>query len=237
MRAAGLCLVAAIATTFVQAAAANAGECAPRILTSRIVTPDKATIPNGGGIVVLQSDADNKESAVTGAIKSWRFVDNRRRVAPVVREIAPGLSVLDPVGTRLDNAKRGKLRAFTRGTAAASPLAPPKVKAVKHELSAAGRRINTYVSVELDQPATADQFLVVFDKAGKVARSFGAAKTGDTRVVIYTAGECMLVPDGTLATEAQDSITLAWLDTTGQLSPRSAVVTVTSKHSDRAPGP
>lgn len=217
-------------------APARAGQCAPRILSPKIVTADSATIPKGGGLVVVQSD-DSSVTAI-GPISSWRFVDKKRRVAPTLRAIAPGLTVLAPVGTRLDNAKRGKLRTFTLGKDATSPRPAPTVKSIEQLRSAQGYRVTTYVSVELDQPVTADQFLVAYDKEGKVARSFGTAKSGDTHVVIYTAGECTLLPDGTQVTQAGDSITLAWLDTTGQLSARSAAVAVTNKGGDKPmPGP
>lgn len=204
---------------------ALAGECAPRILSPTIATADGATIPKGGGIVVVQSLGDGL--AAHGPMSSWRFVDGGRVVALSSRTIAPGLTVLEPIGSRLQTTARGKPRTFTV-TSAADLLAAPKVKSVEQTRTHQGYRVTTTVSVVLDKPATAAQFLVVYDKDGKVARSFGTAKAGDTRVDIYTAAECTTLPDGTLVTQAGDAITFAWLDPTGRLSARSAVAIVTA---------
>jgi hypothetical protein len=214
---------------------ASAGQCAPQFLSPQIVTPDKAVIPVGGGILVADGNRDEVTAAV-GPLKDWRFVNGKRRVAPKLRVLAPGLTVLEGTGTRLDNAKGIKLRSFTQRKIT-SALTAPTVKAVESRSVSAGRRINTYVNVVLSKPASLDGFVVVFDKEGKVPRSFGVAKAGATSVLVYSAGECNVLPDGTQVTQTGDTITLAWVSDTGLMSaPSAAIKVVSTDPTDRAPG-
>lgn len=215
--------------------AASAGECAPRRLSPRIVTANKATIPPGGGLLVAEGMNEGPVTAESGAIKTWRFVDGKRRSAPKQRTIAPGLYVLDVVGSRLDNSVGGTIRTFTKGTAAPAALPAPSAKSIEEARVRAGNRIQTYVTVTLAKAPTTDLFLVVRDKDGKVARSFAAVKAGETTAIIYTAGECTVLPDGTQVIQAGDKLTLAWVDATGIASPSSAAITVAGKgEGDRA---
>lgn len=211
----------------VTASRADAGECAPQLLTPTIATPENATLPSGGGLLVVERSG-RSDMAGAGPVTDWRFVDGKKRVAPVARTLAPGLSVLAPVGSRLETLKKQKIRTFRRSTDAAPPLAAPAIKKVEQIRSRQGYRITTFVRAELAAPAPAEQYLVVFDKDGKTARSFGVAAKDATAVTIYIEAECTVVPDKTLRTDAGEQIKLAWVNATGQMSPLSAAFTVES---------
>lgn len=168
-------------------------------------------------------------------IKNWRFAEDKRRVAPKERGLAPGLTVLEVAGTRLEDGRGHKLRAFARAKDAPAAPAAPKVKAVELVKSHAGYRVNTSVNVVLEEAPPDGLFLVVFDAEGK-PRSFGRSQPTSTSVEVYSAGECITSPQGTLPTQPGDTIRLAWVDDTGVMSPMSETKTVKAAARD-GPGP
>ncbi len=212
----------------------HAGDCAPQFPRPRIVTPDGAAIPVGGGILVEHTTNTNGAALEAAPIKAWRFAQGKRRVAPKERELAPGLTVLEVAGTSLENGRGHTLRGFTR--AKDGPVAPtvPKVKAVELVKSHAGYRVNTHVTVELEEAIPAALFLVVFDGEGK-PRSFGRSQRASTSVEVYSAGECITSPQGTLPTHPGDTVRLAWVDDTGLMSPMSEAKTVKAAARDGPP--
>lgn len=216
------------AVVIATAAPARAGDCGIRNPDLTIETPEGATLPSDGHVLVAQDS--HLPTMIAGPLDKWRLVDRGRRVAPTLRHLAPGLTAIVGAGDRLENHVRGgKLRAFTRSKTPGPTLTAPSAKQVTHVHTASRRRSRMTVDVELARPATAAQFLVMLDKDGKVARSFGRTVVGSTRVVVYLAGECMMQPDGTLSTKAGDEVTLAWVDPFGRMSPRSPVYKVGSR--------
>ena len=212
----------------------HAGDCAPRFPRPRIVTPDGAAIPVGGGILVEETANTNGAALEAAPIKAWRFAEGKRRVAPKERELAPGLTVLEVVGTRLENASGHTLRGFTRAKDAPAAPPAPKVKAVELVKSHAGYRVNTHLTVELEDASPAGLFLVVFDGEGK-PRSFGRSQRASTSVEVYSAGECITSPQGTIPTQPGDTVRLAWVDDTGVMSPMSQALMVKSRARDGPP--
>ena len=213
---------------------AVAGECPSEPLVAKPVTADGAEIAADGGIVVVY-ERQAADEPKRGVVKDWRFVDGKQRTAPTVKTLAPGVEVLQGAGTLLQDAKGGKLRAFSRAKTAPSVLDAPSVSAVVRNVSSAGRRIVETLVVQLSSTAPADRILVVFDKAGKVARSWGHG-TGSTRnVAVFSKGGCALVAEGTADSQVGDEVRLAWVDTSGRLSKLSPAIKVTTTSPDGPP--
>lgn len=213
---------------------ASAGECADAPLTARPLTTDQTAIPSDGGILVAYQPQAADEPQ-RGLVKDWRLVDGAQRTAPRVTPLAPGLERLQPVGTQLVDGKGASLLRFSAAKAAGPVLDAPAATAVVRTTSEAGRRRMRVVSVALATAAPADRILVVFDKAGKVARSWGRGN-GSPKVAVFGSGGCTLVANGTIESQVGDEVRLAWVDRTGRLSGLSAPITVTT--TDRlGPGP
>lgn len=220
---------------------AAAGQCAPVWLQPSLVTAEGSAVPSDGGIVVAYDHPSNQgpvlgRNSPNGPIKDWRFVDGKRRTAPKVKTLAPGLELLQAVGTRLEDGRRNKLLTFTRTTTASPELEAPKVKAVVRTTGASGRKTFQTISVQLEAAAPADRYLIVFDQAGKVARSWGQGDGISTSVVVLRAGECMVSPDGTLPSAPGDEVRLAWVDRSGRMSLLSPGIKITEVHPTRPLG-
>jgi hypothetical protein len=206
---------------------AVAGECPSAPLVARPLTADGTEIAVDGGIVVVY-ERQAADEPKRGVVKDWRFVDGKQRTAPAVKTLAPGVEVLQPAGTLLQDANGGKLLGFSRAKTATSVLDAPSVSAVVRNASAAGRRIVETLVVQLQTTAPADRLLVVFDQAGKVARSWGHG-TGSTKTVaVFSKGDCALVAEGTADSQVGDEVRLAWVDMSGRLSKLSPEVKVTT---------
>jgi hypothetical protein len=210
---------------------AVAGECPSEPLAARPLTADGAEIAADGGIVVVY-ERQAADEPKRGLVKDWRFVDGKQRTAPTVKTVAPGVEVLQPAGTLLQDARGKKLLGFSRAKAATSVLEAPSVAAAVRNASAAGQRIVETLVVQLQATAPADRILVVFDKAGKVARSWAHA-TGSTRnIAVFSKGGCALVAEGTTDSQVGDEVRLAWVDLSGRLSPLSPAIKVTTTSTD-----
>jgi hypothetical protein len=208
-----------VASLPVAAAPCPSIELAPKPFTSA-----KATIGDGGGIVVVH-ERRAADEPVLGAIKDWRFVDKAKRTAPAVKVIAPGLELLEPAGTQLVDASGKPLVDVARGKATA--LAPPEIVALRFQASSAGRRTITWVTAELRTAPTEDRILITFDEDGK-SRSWARAKAKATSVGVFSTGGCGGYPNGTVPTAAGDTIRFAWIDRAGRLSRLTKPVEVTS---------
>ena len=210
---------------------AAAGDCAPLQMMPVLATADGAELPPDGGLVIADELSSNqlpKPGQVTpnGPLEDLRFVDGKRRTAPSVKAVAPGLVVLQAVGTRLEDKRRNKLLTFTRATTAQPAIEAPKATAVVRTTSWPGRKRFQSVSVQLAAAAPADRYLVVFDHTGKIGRSWGRGDGSATTVIVYRSGECTTVPDGTHPSAPGDEVRLAWLDRTGRMSALSPAIKI-----------
>jgi len=206
---------------------AVAGECPSEPLAARPLTADGAEVAADGGILVVY-ERQAADAPKRGLVKDWRFVDGKQRTAPAVKALAPGVEVLQPAGTLLQDAKGGKLLGFSRAKAATRVLDAPGVSAVVRNRAAGGQRIVETLVVQLDATAPADRLLVVFDKDGKVARSWGRGIGSTKNVAVFSKGGCALVADGTADSQVGDEVRLAWIDMSGRLSRLSPAITVTT---------
>ncbi len=239
-RVTGLALVALV--TLGGSQNAVAGQCQEPRLTPHIVTPQGASVPDDGGVLVAHQDS---QSSLGGGFldprAKLRFFAGKTSKPAVPRTVAPGLVVLEGPGTSLVdgmNPRKRTLLTFGRPAVPPPALATPKVKSVTFHRGQS-RRPRTSVVVKLGATTTARQILVVLDAEGTGARSWGIAAVGADTVEVYAVGECTGVPDGTRPTAAGDDIRLAWVDLTGRLSAPTSVIRVVAAPEvlDHAPTP
>ena len=217
-----LCLAALLAGL---APPAVAGPCPVMTPEYVVITPPGTALADGGGIVVAQLLQFNGDRAPHGVDTAWRFADGSK---PAIVALAPGLDLLvAPAGaSRLDDAKHGKVADIAHAATAPAELAAPAVKAARRTDFRAGSHSSSTTTAELAAvPPKGALALVVFDKAGKVARSWGTLG-GGTSIAIYASGACGQPPTGLIDSPAGDEIRLAWVDTSGRLSKLSAPVAI-----------
>ncbi|MEZ4399270.1 MAG: hypothetical protein R3B06_04580 [Kofleriaceae bacterium] len=221
------------ALLLVAAPAAHAGQCAPRLLTPAVVTPDGAALPADGGLLVVDQEPAQASLApgvgarpFPGPIGDWRLVAGKQRIAPTVKTVAPGLRVIAPAGTRLVGARKVPIATFSVDKAPRPALAAPVATGVI-ERTSGGRRSYTTLRAELKAPAAPGRYLVVLGQDG-APRSWGQAAPGGREVIVYASGGCTTVPDGTIASRRGEQVRLVWVDADGRTSPPSAPLTVMS---------
>lgn len=217
--------LAVAAMLFLGPATADAGQCAPTFLSAHPATPAAVEVPPDGGLLVTfessQSTSDD--------ISKWKFsTKGKQRTAPVTTTIAPGLVRLTPAGSQLADGSKRVLVTFTRGTTPAAALAAPKVKSLTFSQGRRGSGVTAELSTAIDAG-----YLVVFDAEGKVPRSWGRA--GGTKVMVYYAGDCTQVADGTIPSRTGDKVRLAHVDMFGRVSPLSDAVTIVGSSTPPSP--
>jgi hypothetical protein len=227
---------------------ADAGPCAIQSLTPHPLV--HAQIAPGGGVVVgLIRGGFHTNSATSAVDKAWRFRDVNKLVEPAVQDIAPGLAVYtlpatgSPELALLDGDGTEIVAKVLRASKVTPVLAAPPLVSITYETHSAslGRRgIQTYttgiadIGPDIPEGAAA---LIVYEvtKTGNVARSWAstmgvvreeASKTKTTKVSVYQSGtRCNPSLPGITAIAAGAKVVVAWLDTSGRLSPVSKPVT------------
>jgi len=222
-----------VGALLVSARTSNAGQCAPVLLVPQIATPTGAQLPPGAGILLADGPLRDTRvgAAPSGAIKDWRFVAGKRRTRPKVQRLAPGLVVLEAAGTRLEDARKARLLAFTRTPTPVPPLDAPAVTGITAETTG-GRRPVRSVRVALRTAPPTTRYLVAYDTSG-TAPPWGVASPTPTTRDGYVPGHGPGLPDGTLPTAAGDKIQLAWVELTDR---RSAVSPPVDVAVGRGPG-
>jgi hypothetical protein len=208
-------------------------KCAPSSLRAAVLTPKDSALAAGGGIVVAAESFFDDGHIAAGDVavqKDWRFRSGKDRFVPKIDVIAPGLAVYRPNSTagsiQLEDGKQ-TLLVTTRAAKDAPPvLGAPAVKQVISR-QWRGRKPSTEVVVTLDgaAPATAVA-IIAYDAKGK-ALSFGAVTKDE--LLVYSQHRCETLPDGTTEPAAKQRITLAWVDASGRVSPKSKPIVVGSK--------
>lgn len=223
---------------------ASAGPCA-------IQSPQRAPLvsapvsPGGGVIVALRRAGFRAQGATSAVDKAWRFKDVNALVEPAaVQDIAPGLAVytLPPTGgpeLSLVDGDGNDVAKVVRAGKAASTLAAPPLKSMVYETrsyAAPRRGLETYTigiaDVGMQVPDTAAA-LIVYEvtKSGNVARSWASIidappEPKSTKISAYhSGGRCNPNLPGITPIAAGSKVVVAWLDTSGRLSPVSKPVT------------
>jgi hypothetical protein len=200
----------------------DAGACAMRGIPTQALTPANGTVAKDGGVVVWTEDAA-KAPALT-------FSDGKQKKPAKPTVLGVGLVVYPVPGTgtwTLDDANKVTIVKVTAG-AGAKPLDAPKINWVKYASQTSRRGTSEWVTVQLKGEAPAGAVaLVVFDDKGQ-PKSFGKYEgatdpaSGPPVLTVYSSGSCLVSSDGTLPTNRDDKVQLAWLDASGRLSAKTS---------------
>jgi len=233
VRLAPLLVVAALA------APGAAGPCAIRPLVPMVMTPSNTTIRPLGGVVVGLAQF-GFDQVGEGLVQSrWKFHEGSRYVAPTIRTIAPGLAVYEPppgTGTMklVEVRKDGQrvLVAVRRTIDKPSPLPKLVLRAARHRHDRAlGPRgyDRTTVEIDLAAPPPVGAIAVLLYAGGKTPRVASWVETtpGRSLTIYHSPGRCETQIPGFVDTAPGTRVSVAWLDASGWLSPRSNEVVVT----------
>ena len=218
----------------------EAGPCAIRALPPQPIV-NSAIAPGGGVIVGLLHPGVGTTSHASAIDKRWRFQDVNQLVEPTIVDIAPGLAVytLPPTGgpqLALLDGDGAEVAKVVRGQASPA-LKAPVLTAFTYETRTAVARRGAGTSITgtadiAEIPADA-AVLVVYEvtKQGTVARSWHplAGVSRDAKPAKVTAyqsgGRCNPTIAGIAPVAQGAKVVVAWLDTSGRLSPMSRPVT------------
>jgi hypothetical protein len=198
------------------------------------------TIAPGGGVVVTMSDVSNEHKSgqdLKLEQPGWRFRDVNTELAPsAIRTIAPGLVVYEvPVsaGPSLDMLDHHKQRIATISRGTLKPLAAPAPSRLVYSskpLPRGGAYMAVSATLTADPPADALALVMFRDDKAHTPMSWihaqAVAHPAKTLDVFHTARRCEQVPAFVMPA-AGDRVVLAWLDTSGRLSPFSKPYTIT----------
>jgi len=220
--------------------AASAGPCAIQSLAPAPLV-NAPVEPGGGVIVALTRMGFGSQSASSAVDKKWRFKDVNALVEPEVTDIAPGLAVytLPPTGgpeLALLDGDGKEMAKVVRASTASAALKAPELRSMVYEAQTMtmGRRgSQTYVTGIADVAAVpvSAAVLIVYEvtKTGNVARSWASLVGFDrtnTKVNAYQSGSrCMPTMTGIEPIASGAKVVVAWLDSSGRLSPVSKPVT------------
>lgn len=197
-------------------------DCARWGLSPKILTPASALVPREGGVVVAAiPDAHGPLDPGDAAVQAgWRIHSGSDSVKPPVDVLAPGLAVYRVAvanAFKVELSNGDAVLATVRPTRdRLDPLAAPKVTRVWFEQSTS-RHSTTRVGVELDGDAPSGAVALVMADDQGVPRSWTLASAG-SKLYAYSAGDCLPLPNGTIASKAGDKITLFWVDGVGRKS-------------------
>lgn len=210
------------------AAPVSAEPCPPMANYPHALTRADTEIVDGGGIVVgALPERDDGKPDPRGAVADWKF----NKKAAVVTHLAPGLDVVAASAAGTLASKDGDAQVAVKHAAKTAPiLVAPAVSKIERYAPERVKHpyVETVAQLSGDPPASAIA-IVVFDKAGKVGRSWGSVAANQKDLHIYTSGGCAPLPDGTVDSKVDDEITLAWVDSSGRLSKLSAPIKVQKK--------
>ena len=234
MKRAALLLAVAVLATDAHA------KCAMQVLDHAVVTHPGDEIPAGGGVLDawLQHSYDGTDRDRTAdptVHATWKFREKKKLVLANAVTLAPGLTVYIPkvkrgkkhTVTLLDGTTTKKTYTIAKKGRVLLPDAPPMTAAVRSEHQ--DRRSHSIkVEVTLGTAPPADAYgLIAYN--GDVAVSWQAVEdpAATTMFAYKSPGRCGVEPETMEAPSEGDSLTFAWVDKFGQLSPRSSAVTVT----------
>ncbi|CAN5698369.1 hypothetical protein BH11MYX2_BH11MYX2_21790 [soil metagenome] len=187
-------------------------------LTPTVLTPDKAPLVGGGGILIADLPA-----AMTAPGKApppapvWSLRDGTTKNST----IAPGLTVRVPTGKAksspfelVDATQRHVVTVY--GTEdLGGPVPVPNVSSV---VTMGATSYRTSGEISLKAPGVpAGIAAIVLANADGTPREFMRVQKGDTKADPIH-GHCQQDPDGTLTTQVGDSVTLFYVDDHGRVS-------------------
>jgi hypothetical protein len=230
------------------AAAPAQAKCARVLLVPQVLTHPGDPIPKNGGILVgwdetTDGSAERYEGHDPAVNPDWIVMTGPRRQRPKIEVLAPGLAVYRarPVaggrGRSLVLREGGaKLGTWTATTKTAAKLATaPRARAITttttQSTGGRGPREITVTSLALDAPAPTSAaaviaYRVVAGQATPIAWARVAPGRPDPIELYSSPGRCSSEPDGLIAPQPGEQVALAWVDSVGNLSPRSAPIAV-----------
>ncbi|MBL0212304.1 MAG: hypothetical protein IPQ07_00195 [Myxococcales bacterium] len=219
---------------------AMAGPCAIEPFGPVPISNGTVAIVEGGGVIVAQEIGGFGRGNTNTAAEQpgWRFKDVNTLKRPQIKTLAPGLAVYQlPAGgggtlTLVDD--DGKtVFSFKRALAARDELPAPKLRKVTAQTSVATspRSVTSSWVTATFEPAPADAvILVVYDvsgTAGPVALSWGRVTGGAKDSVVYqSGGRCRPSIPGLVSPSKGGKVQLAWVDSSGRVSPMSKPIKV-----------
>jgi hypothetical protein len=234
----------------VLAAPANAGPCGIPMMVATPMTAANTTIAPGGGVLVtLMPGGYGGDPKAQGLEqKGWRFkaADGKLHAPAKIETLAPGLAVyqLPAEGDQLVDDKGKALVAVKRSTAEVPALAAPAIKAITHitttHQSMHGGYQSRKMTVKLASPPPADaKGIILYNGATAVSWTHlipDAMK--DTEFTVYVGGgRCSIQIPGQTDVAVGGRATIAWVDASGRVSPKSKeLVVVKGKPAPPPPG-
>ena len=195
------------------------------------LTPDGAVVASDGGVIMTIGYAFGRSPLPL----TLRTVGSK--TPPVIRSIAPQLSVLQPApghAVELVDGNGKVVRTFTIAAVKAPALAAPKLAALT---STAAKPVasttptprimgvpNTNLAITLADPPPADAFALVI-YAGSDQHAWVGVTANQTTYAIATGGKGCHGANA-FPTYQGEALRFAWLDRGGRLSALSAVVRV-----------
>lgn len=227
---------------------ANAAPCRPLHNVARVLTPNDAAIAHDGGVLVMatpETPGDNQViadgSGDAAQQPTWKLVQRKRNIRTMMTVLAPGLVRYDVVGNNI-GAQRlvgplGKvLISYVRNSAAAKAdrVAAPDVSSVESASYGDDRRRTITYTANFGTAAPSGTVAAVIygqDPATSAEQAWRwtVVPQGATTFVIERQGRSCGAPTvGTVALSASSIVSVAWVDASGRLSPRSKPIKITA---------
>jgi hypothetical protein len=201
-------------------------KCAMQELIPKLLTPDQASVPADGGVLVgYDFEVVNARRSET----TFKFSDGHKPVEVTKQALAPGVDVYKPKSSGLlymtDAATDKAAGSFTRDAkASAFDPAPPATTAVRESI-ATGRRGKqvSIAAVLAAAPPDAAIGVILYGKDHAPLAFTTVPHDGSKELLVYRdAGRCAFNPPGMTPPPIGDAITLAWVDKFGRISKPSA---------------
>ena len=222
----------ALTFSFVQTASADcaAWGLSPKVLTAPNTTFDGSS--DGGILVAAVPEEHGKLDKGDAALQpTWRF--KGRKAAPVVHSIAPGLASIQTMedGELVDGSGKSLVTVRVVITKKLMWIPPPPViKAVRHNGDMRGYHGSEHVTVEFADPMPMGTVAVILLDAKGKPKSWGFARS-PTLVEVYTSGDCIALPNGTIPSKAGDTVMVRLVDTDGRVSQPTAPIKIVAQKS------
>ena len=195
-------------------------------------------LPADGGLVIATVPAiEQRDIEESGGFQpGWTFRAGRRTEPVVIERVAPGLFVYKTSFATAELFDGKAARALVTRAASPPQLPAPAVTSIEHVENRVTRWSIT-VTATLETPAPADALaLVVLDANTLEPTSFDLVHAGAREVVVYSAGKCVMRPNGTTEATPGARVRLRWIDRYGRLSPPSGPLVVAGERHGRGRG-
>ena len=217
---------------------ALAGPCAVEPFGPVPISNGGVAIAEGGGVIVAQDLGGGRGKDERVEQPGWRIKDVNDLKKPMIKTIAPGLAVYQlPAGggatlTLVDDAQQAVFE-IRRALAPRDLLPAPKVSKVEYKATTTKRgpasMTSTTVRATFEAAPTNTVALVLYevDGATPIARTWSRVTDGAKESYVYVSGgRCRPGIPGQQPSAKGTKVQLAWLDSSGRLSPPSKTITV-----------